>query len=102
MWMLQYQQPMQYQQPTQYQPGVLQNYPPPPTMARASSGASITPTPQEQGATYTMEEMEQVIGSNSLEIPDEDTQEEEVLDAEAVEAAASTQNSDLTVDHPYD
>jgi hypothetical protein len=67
-------------------------------MARASSGASVTPTQeQEQGATYTMEEMEQVIGSNSLEIPDEE-EEEEVRGAEA---AASTQNSDLTEENPF-
>ena len=49
-----------------------------------------------------MEEMEQVIGSNSLEIPDEDTQEEEeeVLDA-ALETVGESQNSDLTVENPY-
>jgi hypothetical protein len=55
----QYQQQPQYQQPyqppiQQYQPGVLQNYPPPPTMGRASSGASITPTPQGQRAKETV------------------------------------------------
>jgi hypothetical protein len=51
-----------------------------------------------------MEEMEQVIGSNSLEIPDEDTQEEEkeVLAAALETVGESTQNSDLTVEHPYD
>jgi hypothetical protein len=47
----------------------------------------------------------QVIGSNSLEIPDEDTQEEEeeVLDA-ALETVGESQNSDLhlTVENPYD
>jgi hypothetical protein len=97
--MPQYQQPMQYQQPTQYQPGVLQIYPPPTTMARASSGASITPTPQEQGTTYmTDQELEQTIGSNSLEIPDEGTQEEEAGDA----VVGESQNSDLTVENPYD
>jgi hypothetical protein len=93
--MQQYQPGMQQQAP--YQPGVSQIYPPPPTMARASSASSVTPTPQEQGATYTMEEMEQVIGSNSLEIPDEDTQEEEAGDA----VVGESQNSDLTVENPY-
>jgi hypothetical protein len=44
-----------------------------------------------------MEEMEQVIGSNSLEIPDEDTQEEEAGDA----VVGESQNSDLTVENPY-
>jgi hypothetical protein len=69
----------------QYHPGLSQIYPPPPTMARASSGASITPTPQEQGTTYmTDQEMEQTIVDNSsLGFPDEDTQEEEVRGAEA-------------------
>jgi hypothetical protein len=101
--MQQYQQPMQYQPTMQYQPGVSQIYPPPPTMERASSASSVTPPPPT-GATYSDEELEQAIqGGSRLEIPDEDTQEEEVLDAEAVEAAASTQNSDLmVVEHPYD
>jgi hypothetical protein len=116
----QYLQPMQYQpfpmqqyqpfpmQPfpmQQYQPGMSQIYPPPPTMARASSGASsVTPPPQEQGTTYmTDQEMEQTIVDNSsLDFPDAPHEEEEVRGAEAVEAAASTQNSDLTVDHPYE
>jgi hypothetical protein len=88
----QYQPPMQQYQPP-YQPGMSQNYPPPPTMARASSASSVTPTPEE-GATYmTEQEMEQGIGSNSLGIPD----------AEDEEAAAfeSTQSSEATPEAPY-
>jgi hypothetical protein len=99
--MQQYQQPYQphpmqpyqpqYQPPTQYQPGMSQIYPPPPTMERASSGASITPTPQEQGDTYTTaQEMEEVLAHrHSLGIPDE---EEEV---------GASQSSEATPDVPY-
>jgi hypothetical protein len=82
--MQQYHQPQyappphyQYTPPPHHQPGMSQIYPPPPTMARASSASSVTPTPQEQGATYTMEEMEQILGSNSLGFPDEDHQKED-------------------------
>jgi hypothetical protein len=59
----------------QYQPGMSQIYPPPPTMARASSASSVTPTPEE-GATYmTEQEMEQgLVGS--LAIPDAEDEEE--------------------------
>ena len=44
-----------------------------------------------------MEEMEQVIGSNSLEIPDEGLQESVAAEG----AVESTQNSDLTVENPW-
>jgi hypothetical protein len=100
-----YQQP-QYQQPFgQYQaPYGGQPYPAPPTMARASSGASsVTPT-QEEGATatYTDKELEQAIIDNGrLDLQDATAEEGDTEEGDPSTAFQQTQSSEATPDNPY-